>query len=60
VAGHAGALFQAVRNLTENAIRHTPPGTAVEVTPKPDGSLAVSDAGPGIAPHERELIFQRF
>jgi signal transduction histidine kinase len=60
VEGNAGALFQVVRNLVENAITHTAPRTTVEIATHPDGSLAVSDAGPGIPDDQREVIFQRF
>jgi signal transduction histidine kinase len=60
VEGNAGALFQAARNLVENAIAHTPPGTTVEIAANSDGSIVVSDAGPGIPAEHRELIFQRF
>ena len=31
VRGNAAMLFQAVRNLVENAIAHTPAGTTVEI-----------------------------
>jgi signal transduction histidine kinase len=60
VAGHAGALFQAIRNLVENAIIHTASGTAVEIVVRRDGSISVRDEGPGIPAEWRELIFQRF
>jgi signal transduction histidine kinase len=60
VAGNARALFQAVRNLIENAIRYTPPGSSVEVLVRSDGTVTVSDAGPGIPTAERERVFQRF
>jgi signal transduction histidine kinase len=60
VAGNAGALFQAVRNLVENAVIHTAPGTTVEIAANDDGTIIVSDAGPGIPEERRELIFQRF
>jgi signal transduction histidine kinase len=60
VQGNAGALFQAVRNLVENAVAHTAPGTTVEIAANRDGSIVVSDAGPGIPAEQRELIFQRF
>jgi signal transduction histidine kinase len=60
VRGNSSALFQAVRNLVENAITHTPPGTAVEVFVQPDGSISVGDDGPGIPADRRDLIFRRF
>jgi signal transduction histidine kinase len=60
VHGHSSALFQAVRNLVENAIVHTDPSTTVEIVVGADGTVIVSDAGPGIPANQRELIFQRF
>ncbi len=60
VIGSEPALFRATRNLVENAVRFTSPGTAVEIVVGRDGSLAVSDAGAGISPADRELIFKRF
>ncbi|MBP2233231.1 signal transduction histidine kinase [Azospirillum agricola] len=61
VRGQTDALFHAVRNVVDNALRHTPPGTAVvlrvETAPP---SLSVSDGGPGIPPEHRKLVFQRF
>jgi signal transduction histidine kinase len=60
VKGNAGALFQVVRNLVENAIRHTPEGTTVDIEAKAIGTITVCDAGPGIPVGERNLVFQRF
>jgi signal transduction histidine kinase len=60
VEGSAPALFQAIRNLVENAITHTAPGTTVDIAVGTDGSAVVRDEGPGIPPEQRELIFQRF
>ena len=60
VHGHAEALFRAVRNLVENAIRHTPAGGAIEVDVTPDGAVRVLDEGPGVPHAERETIFKRF
>lgn len=60
VHGHSEALFRAVRNLVENAIRHTPVGGSVEVEVSVDGVVRVLDDGPGIAEAERESIFRRF
>ncbi|MFO1085303.1 MAG: HAMP domain-containing sensor histidine kinase [Reyranellaceae bacterium] len=60
VRGHAEALFRAVRNLIENAIRHTPNGGAVDVEVWTDGVVRVLDDGPGVPESERESIFRRF
>lgn len=47
MSGHAVLLELALRNLIENALAHTPPGTQVEVTLDPArGWLQVSDDGP--------------
>jgi two-component system OmpR family sensor kinase len=58
-------LAQALRNLAANAIRHTAEGDGLvrlEVhSHGPDRvRFAVIDDGPGIAPGERERIFERF
>ncbi len=60
VRGHPEALFRAVRNLVENAIRHTPPGVSIEVEVAADGVVRVLDDGPGIADADRDSIFRRF
>jgi signal transduction histidine kinase len=51
------------RILVENAIIHTPPGTAVRLTTRvtADGvELRVEDTGPGIPPDDQQQIFERF
>jgi signal transduction histidine kinase len=60
IHGNSSALFQAIRNLVENAIAHTAPATTVEIAVSNDGTVAVSDEGPGIPLDQREVIFQRF
>lgn len=63
LAGDAAALAALVRNLVDNAVRHAPPGTRVDVAARLDGAtpvLTVDDAGPGIPPEERERVFDRF
>lgn len=63
VQGHADALRILARNLVDNAVRYTPPGGQVDICVEaPDGAarLSVDDSGPGIAPPERERVFERF
>lgn len=55
-------LIQAVMNLLENAVRHTEPGTTIELGSALDGGRAqiwVRDHGPGIPEAEQERIFER-
>jgi signal transduction histidine kinase len=60
VRGNAEALRQAVRNLVENALQHTPPDTTVEVAVSPAPALQVTDRGPGVPASDRERLFERF
>ena len=56
-------LHQVLRNLVDNAVRHSPPDGRVVVAAQPTDTgvrLCVSDDGPGIAPAERERVFERF
>jgi signal transduction histidine kinase len=61
--GDPGAVARIVRILLDNALRFAPPGEPVRVEAAYHGERAtieVSDAGPGVPPEERELIFERF
>jgi len=60
VRGNAEMLSRAIRNLAENAIKHTPPGSTVEFLVENNGTVSVLDHGPGIPEDERNLIFRRF
>jgi signal transduction histidine kinase len=60
VNGNPEMLSRAIRNLVENAINYSPPGSTVEIVVEDSGMVHVLDEGPGIADDERELIFQRF
>ncbi len=60
IRGNPDALEQALRNLVENALRHSPTRSTVTVEVGDDASVRVIDKGPGIPPTERDAIFQRF
>ena len=60
VDGHAEAIARALRNLVENALRHTPEGSVVTVAAGPGPRLSVRDHGPGVAPKHRQRVFERF
>jgi len=62
--GDGELLTQALANLVENALRHTPPGTQITVRlSRPAGAgicLAVEDDGPGVAPEDLPRLWHRF
>lgn len=60
VRGNDEEISDAIRNIVENAVLHTGPGTEVTVVVSPDGAVTVSDQGPGIPPEDRSHIFRRF
>jgi signal transduction histidine kinase len=60
ITGNAEAIADALRNLIENALAHTPPGTEVTVEVGSEGAVSVLDSGPGIPLDERPRIFDRF
>jgi signal transduction histidine kinase len=56
-------VAQILRILIDNALTHTPEGTAISVAAQSrDGTagLIVTDEGPGIEPRSRERVFERF
>ncbi|GAA0525082.1 ATP-binding protein [Rhizomicrobium palustre] len=63
ISGDSQLLLQLITNLLDNAIAHTPSGTVVTLSLRPElngTALAVSDTGPGIAECEREKVLRRF
>jgi two-component system OmpR family sensor kinase len=63
VAGDQSHLRQAVGNLVANAVRHTPPGTPIDVRAALyDGGavLSVRDHGPGLDADSLPHVFDRF
>ncbi|MFO1088839.1 MAG: stimulus-sensing domain-containing protein [Hyphomicrobiales bacterium] len=63
VMGHDTRLGQVVRNLVDNAISFSPPGSMVSVglrrLPR-EVEIRVEDEGPGLNPDHIEKIFERF
>ncbi len=56
-------MTQVLTNILVNTVRHTPPGTAVEISVERKGSgvrITVADAGPGVPPEELPHLFDRF
>ena len=59
VVGRQAMIDRAVSNLVDNALKFSPDGEAVTVSVH-GGTLEVADRGPGVAPDERERVFDRF
>ena len=56
-------LDQILLNLTDNALKHAPPGSRVLIRAerrKTGLLIEVVDSGPGIPPEHRERLFERF
>ncbi len=63
VSGDPARLRQLVGILVDNALRHAPAGSAVDVRVRTDGQdavLVVDDEGPGIKPEDLPRVFDRF
>lgn len=63
VKGNANLLYRAIYNLVENAIRYNHKGGSVNITLETEGQeclVTIADTGVGIAPEQRELVFEPF
>jgi two-component system OmpR family sensor kinase len=63
IQGNPDELHRMVVNLLDNAVRHTPDGSTIELRLRVDGDKAtieVADDGPGIPDAMREHVFDRF
>jgi two-component system, OmpR family, sensor kinase len=62
-AADAGRVGQILRILIDNALTHTPEGTDILIQAKlqqGEPTLTVRDSGPGVDPHVRDQVFERF
>ena len=57
--GNATLTRLVFRNLIENAIQYTPPGTSITVSAG-SGTVIIADDGPGIPVQAAETLFERF
>lgn len=63
VDGDRNLLSQAIANLLDNALKHTPSGGRIVLASRSSNGhpeLIVSDTGPGIPPEARERVLERF
>ena len=61
IDGDATLLRRLIRNLLENAAKHGRAPITISVTRREDmARIVVADAGEGIAPAERERVFEPF
>jgi signal transduction histidine kinase len=63
VLGDALRLTQAVDNLLSNALKYSPPGTAVEIAVRTDqrnGRIEVRDHGLGMTPSDINRLFRKY
>ncbi|GAB4469767.1 MAG: hypothetical protein Kow00124_05250 [Anaerolineae bacterium] len=61
--GDARRIEQIAANLLDNAAKYSPAGTPIVVSVRAHADeliVSVRDEGPGIAPEDQELIFDRF
>lgn len=63
VKGNTNLLYRALYNLIENAIRYNYEEGSVNITLETrdqEGVITIADTGVGIAPEQRELVFEPF
>ena len=56
-------IVQVLMSFTDNALKHSAPGSTVSLRAQRNGDavvLAVADEGPGIAPADLDRVFERF
>lgn len=59
IKGNADSIDRALRNVLENALRHTPKETVINVDVS-DHQIRIRDGGPGVADEDKGHIFEMF
>jgi signal transduction histidine kinase len=63
ILADVGLIERALENVLDNALRYTPAGGKIDIRLEPFDQwlrIEVHDTGPGIAPSELPLVFDRF
>jgi signal transduction histidine kinase len=60
VMGERMQLTRLLSNLLDNAIKYVPRRGRIELKLSPGPRISVCDDGPGIAPQDRDRVFERF
>lgn len=63
VWGDPERLDQVIRDLLDNAVKYSPPGSPIEITLESRGEmelLAITDHGIGMSPNEQEHAYERW
>jgi signal transduction histidine kinase len=60
VSGHPALIDAAIRNIVDNAVKHSPPHSTISVSVDAERNVIVDDLGPGVPEAQKKLIFDRF
>lgn len=60
VRGDRDSIASVIRNLLENALKHSPEAGQIEVRVTEEGQVRVADQGPGLPQGEEHRVFERF
>ena len=60
VYGHSASVEILLSNLLDNAVKYTPEEGKISVRLEQDGTLRISDSGPGLSDLDKKRVFERF
>lgn len=60
ILGDTDTLSILLRNVIDNAIKYTPAHGSIEISLTNQGTLRISDTGPGILDQDKQRVFDRF